>query len=303
MPQAANAAMNSATNTFAGQQKQTTTTTRRDRSVWEDIRDGANALNAGVRAIGGIVDTVDDATKMYEQFRIKSAYDDVAKAFGEGGYEAIQNNPDMQNYWHSQALGKFVKDRANSQQGFLDMLKKADEAADRMYQDWRLQAMSVGDAYRKGDMDSYMSGMQQLVASSPMPYRLEPDGKGNFREMFRSDKKGGWAETGRTITPQEAYDQMMGIMRGEQMAMRGVNMELSPTNAAFNRAARRYMYATIMGNAENRVDPRKQVPLYDRNGNPAGLAVIQNPLDYNTGPKLFAYGMKGKYLGMFDGYD
>lgn len=304
MPQAAQSAMSSATNAMAHQQKQETRTTKQESNFWDDLYKGARAVGAVAGAANSVVDTVGDASKLYDDFKIKGAYEDIAKSFNEGGYEAIQNNPDMQNYWHSQALGMFVKDRANSQAGYLDMMKKSDEAADRLYQNWRLQAMDVSQAYQNGDMDRYMAGMQQLVASSPMPYKLEVDGNGNFKELFRSDEKGGWSETGRTLTPQQAFEQMNGMLRGEQMVLRGVDGQLHPVNSTFNQAARRYMWATMMGNAENRLDPKKQVPLYDKNGNPAGLAVIQNPLDdYNSGPKLFAYGMNGKHLGVFDGYD
>lgn len=304
MPQAAQSAMSSATSAMAHQHKQETRTTTQKTSFWDDLYKGARAVQAGANAVNSIVDTVGDATQLYDDFRIKGAYEDIAKNFNEGGYEAIQNNPDMQNYWHSKALGMFVKDRANSQAGYLDMMKKADESADRLYQNWRLQAMDVNRAYQSGDMDRYMGEMQQLVASSPMPYRLEPDGNGNFKEMFRSDEKGGWTETGRTITPEQALEQMNGMLRGEQMVLRGIDGQLHPVNSAFNNAARRFMWGTMMGNAENRLNPKKQVPLYDKNGNPAGLAVIQNPLDdYSSGPKLFAYGMNGKQLGVFDGYD
>ena len=234
MPQAAQSAMSSATSAMAHQHKQETRTTTQKTSFWDDLYKGARAVQAGANAVNSIVDTVGDATQLYDDFRIKGAYEDIAKNFNEGGYEAIQNNPDMQNYWHSKALGMFVKDRANSQAGYLDMMKKADESADRLYQNWRLQAMDVNRAYQSGDMDRYMGEMQQLVASSPMPYRLEPDGNGNFKEMFRSDEKGGWTETGRTITPEQALEQMNGMLRGEQMVLRGIDGQLHPVNSAFN---------------------------------------------------------------------
>lgn len=303
MPQLAQSAMNSATSAAASQQKQTTTTTKKDNDFWDDLYKGARAIQAGAGAVNSIAGTVEKGVKLYDDLKIKSAYDDVSKAFAEGGYDAIQNNPDMQNYHHMQALGKFVQDRANSEKGRLEIMNKADEAADKIYQNWRLQVMDVAKAYQSGDMDKYMAGMQQLVANSPMPYKLEPDGNGNFKEMFRSDEKGGWTETGRTITPQQAFEQVNGIMRGEQMILRGMDGKLQPVNADFMNAARRYMYATMMGNAQNRIDPKKQIPLYDRNGNFGGMAVIQNPLDdYNAGPKLFVYGKNGKSMGVYDDY-
>lgn len=303
MPQLAQGAMNAATSAAASQQKQTTTTTRKENDFWDDLYKGARAIQAGAGAVNSIAGTVEKGVKLYDDLKIKSAYDDVSKAFAEGGYDAIQNNPDMQNYHHMQALGKFVQDRANSEKGRLEIMKKADEAADRIYQNWRLQAINVAKAWQAGDMDRYMAGMQQLAANSPMPYKLELDGNGNFKEMFRSDEKGGWTETGRTITPQQAFEQMNGIMRGEQMVLRGVDGKLHPINSNFANAARRYMYATMMGNAQNRLDPKKQIPLYDKEGNFGGMAVIQNPVDdYNAGPKLFVYGKNGKSLGVYDDY-
>ncbi len=61
---------------------------------------------------------------------------------------------------------------------------------------------------------------------------------------------------------------------------------------------------TVIGNAENRIDPKKQIPLYDASGRVAGIGVIQNPVDnYNASPKLIVFGGNGKQFGMFDGYD
>lgn len=58
------------------------------------------------------------------------------------------------------------------------------------------------------------------------------------------------------------------------------------------------------GNAENRLDPKKRIPLFDMNGNVAGLGVIQSSLDnYNSGPKLVVFGRNGKQFGVSDGYD
>ncbi|WP_165079241.1 MULTISPECIES: hypothetical protein [unclassified Desulfovibrio] len=302
MPQLAQQAMGSATSAMAAQQKQTTTTTKRDTDFWDDFYKGARALNAGANAVSTLVNTADNVWGMYDKYKLRDAYDNIDKAFAEGGIAAIQNNPDMQDYHHSQALGQFMRDRANSQKGYNEMLKGMDEMADKLYQDWRLQAMGVRDAWQSGDMAKYMPAMQQLVASSPLPYRLELDGQGNFKEMFRSDEAGGWTATGRTITPEQAYNEMNNILRGEQTMLRGADMKEQPFNAAFNAAARRSYWGTMMGNAENRLDPKKQIPLYDGNGRIAGVGIIQNPLDdYGAAPRLFAYGKDGKQLGVFDG--
>ncbi len=295
MPQMAQQAMSSATHAAASQQKQTTVIHKRDENFWDDLYKGA-------RAVSAIADTADDLWGMYDKYKLRDAYDNIDKAFVEGGLAAIQNNPDMQDYHHSQALGQFMQDRANSQKGYLEMLKGMDAAADKAYQEWRLQAMGVSDAWKSGDMQKFMPAMQNLVAISPLPYRLEADGQGNFKEMFRSDEAGGWTATGRTITPEQAFNEMNNILRGEQTILRGVSMQPQPFNEAFNAAARRSYWGTMMGNAENRLDPKKQIPLYDESGRLAGVGVIQNPIDdYAAGPRLIAYSKNGKQLGVFDG--
>lgn len=300
----AQSAMNSATQAAASQTKQTTTKVKKESNFWDDLYKGAAALNMGARAVSGIVDTAEGVWDMYDKYKLRDAYDSIDKAFAEGGFEAIQNNPDMQDYWHSQALGQFVKDRANNEKGRLEMLNNMDAVSDKKYQDWRLHAMSAREAFDSGDMQQFMPLMRQLAADSPVPYRLEPDNSGNFKVLFRSDQHGGWVDTGRTMTPREAMDEVNNVLRGEQMILRGVDMKLSPANAAFTNAARKAYWGTVMGNAENRLDPKKQIPLYDASGKMSGIGVIQNPVDdYNAGPKLVVFGRNGSQIGMFDGYD
>lgn len=300
----AQSAMSGATQAAASQTKQTTVNVKKESDFWDDLYKGAAALNMGARAVGGIVDAAEGAWNMYDKYKLRDAYDNIDKAFGEGGFEAIQNNPDMQDYWHSQALGQFVKDRANNEKGRLEMLKNMDASSDKMYQDWRTQAMSTREAFDSGNMQKFMPMMQQLAANSPLPYRLEPDEKGNFKVMFRSDQNGGWADTGRTMTPQEAMGEVNNVLRGEQMVLRGVDMKLSPANEAFISSARRAYWGTVIGNAENRIDPKKQIPLYDANGKLSGLGVLQSPVnDYNAVQKLVVFGRDGRQIGVFDGYD
>lgn len=300
----AQSAMSGATQAAASQTKQTTVNVKKESNFWDDLYKGAAALNMGARAVGGMVDAAEGAWNMYDKYKLRDAYDNIDKAFGKGGFEAIQNNPDMQDYWHNQALGQFVKDRANNEKGRLEMLKSMDDAADKIYQNWRTEAMSVREAYNSGDMQKFMPMMQQLAANSPLPYRLETDGSGKFKVMFRSDQHGGWTDTGRTMTPQEAVNEVNNVLKGEQMVLRGVDMKLSPANEAFISAAKRSYWGTVIGNAENRIDPKKQIPLYDASGRVAGIGVIQNPVDnYNANPKLIVFGGNGKQFGMFDGYD
>lgn len=302
--QMAQSAMNAATQAAAAQTKQTTTTVKKDSNVWDDIYKGAVSLAAVGRGIDSLVGAADSARQMYDQHKLRKAYEDVSKAFGEGGFEAIQRNPDMLDYWHAQAVGQFVKDRAGTEKGRLEMLKSMDDVADKQYQDWRIQAMTANKAFKSGDMQQFVPLMEQLSASSPMPYRLEGTQDGKFKVLFRSDQHQGWTETGRFLTPQEVMNEVNTILQGEQSVLRGLDGKLHPVNPAFNAAATRYYWGTVMGNAKNRLDPQKQIPLYDASGNIAGTGVIQNPVDdYSALPKLLVFDRRGRQIGMYDGMD
>lgn len=304
MPQLAQQAIGSATSAMAAQQKQTTTTTKRDTDFWDDLYKGARALNAGANAVSTLTNTADNVWGMYDKYKLRDAYNEINKAYAEGGLPAIQNSQNMQDYHHMQALGQFLKDRANTQKGYNEMLKGMEAQADKLYQNWRLQAKSVREAWESGDMQRYMPLMQQLVASSPLPYRLELDGQGNFKEMFRSDEAGGWTATGRIITPQEAFDEMNKVWRGEQTVLRGVDMKPSPLNELFIMAALRAYWGTNAGNHENMVDPKKQTPLYDKNGNFGGVAITLNPMgegEYDKDSQVYVYGKDNQLIGVFNG--
>lgn len=302
--QMAQSAMSAATQAAAAQTKQTTTTVKKESNVWDDIYKGAVSLAAVGRGIDSLVGAADSAWSLYNEHKLRSAYDDVSKAFGEGGFESIQRNPDMQDYWHAQAVGQFVKDRAATEKGRLEMLKSMDDVADKQYQDWRIQAMTVNKAFKSGDMQQFVPLMEQLSAKSPLPYRLEGTQDGKFKILFRSDQHRGWTETGRLLTPQEAMNEVNTVLQGEQSILRGLDGKLHPVNPAFNAAAARYYWGTVMGNAENRIDPKKQIPLYDSSGNIAGMGVIQNPVDdYSAQPRLLVFDRRGRQVGMYDGMD
>ena len=302
--QMAQSAMNAATQAAASQTKQTTTKVKKEGNVWDDIYKGAAAVAAVGRGVNSLVDAAGSAWDMYDQYKLRSAYDDVSKTFGQGGFESIQNNPDMQDYWHAQAVGQFVKDRAGTEKGRLEMLKSMDAAADKQYQDWRMQAMTVNKAFQAGDMQQFMPLMEQLAATSPLPYRLEGTQDGKFRVLFRSDQHQGWTATGQVITPQEAMNEVNKVLQGEQSVLRGLDGKLHPVNPGFNAAAARYYWGTVMGNAENRLDPKKQIPLYDSDGNVVGLGVIQNPVDdYGAQPRLLVFDRRGRQVGVYDGME
>lgn len=304
----AQSAMNGATQAAAAQTKQTGTRTEKDTSVLDDIYKGAAAVAYVGRGLDGLTDAAQGAMKLYDQHKLKTAYDDVDKAYREGGMGAVQQLDT--NFWNNTAIGQFMKDRANNEKGRLEMMQNADAVADKIYQDWRIQASGVAKAYQSGDMQQFMPLMKQLSEQSPLPYKLEPDQSGNFKVLFRSDEKGGWTDTGRLMTPQEAIGQVNSVLRGEQVIARGLTGELLPVNRDFNLSVGRNLLATDNGNADNRTDPRKLIPLYDKNGNVGGFARIQNPIPtkdnpyaYTENSKVFAFGHDGQSLGVFDGYD
>jgi len=300
----AQSAMSGATQAMAAQTKETGTRTEKESNFWDDLNKGAAAVAYVGRGLDGLTKAADGAWNMYDKYKLRDAYDSVDKAYSEGGIDAIQNNPNMQDYWHSKAFGQFMLDRASNEKGRLEMMQNMDAAADKMYQDWRIQAMGVRQAYTSGDTQKFMPMMQQLSTNSPLPYKLEPSDNGNFKVLFRSDEKGGWADTGRTMTPQEAMGEVDNVLRGEQSMLRGVDGKTVPVNLAFNKAAVKSYWMTQIGNAENRTDPKRQIPLYNSEGKPTGIGIVQNPLDdYSVGPKLLVYGNGGRQIGTFDGYD
>ena len=304
----AQSAMSGATQAMAAQTKATGTRTEKDSSVLDDIYKGAAAVAYVGKGLDGLADAAKTATNLWDNHKLKNAYDDVDKAYREGGMGAVQQLDT--NFWNNTAIGQFMKDRANNEKGRLEMMQNADAVADKIYKDWRVQASGVAKAYQSGDMQQFMPLMKQLSEQSPLPYKLEPDQNGNFKVLFRSDEKGGWTDTGRTMTPQESIDQVNSVLRGEQTIMRGMNGDLLPVNREFNLAVVRNLVATDNGNADNRTDPKKLIPLYDKNGNVGGFARIQNPIPTENNPyaykensKVFAFGHNGQSLGVFDGYD
>ena len=305
----AQSAMNGATQAAAAQTKQTGTKTEKESNFWDDLNKGAAAVAYVGRGLDDLTKAADGAWNMYDKYKLRDAYDNVDKAYSEGGMQAL-NKLDT-DYWHATAIGQFMQDRANNAKGRLEMMQNADAVADKIYQDWRVQAINVAKAYQSGNMQQFMPLMTQLSDQSPLPYKLEPDQNGNFRVLFRSDQKGGWSETGQMMTPKEAFDQMNGVLRGEQVIARGMTGELLPVNKEFNLAAGRYILGSSYGNGPNRTDVKKQIPLYDKNGSVAALGMIQNPvptvedpLAYMRNSQIFAYDIRnGKQIGVYDGYD
>lgn len=303
--QMAQAAMSGATQAAAAQTKQTTTTVKHESNLWDDLYKGAAAVAAVGRGVEGLVGAVDGAWSLYDKSRLRSAYDDVSAAFKQGGFEAIQSDPDMQDYWHAQAVGQFVKDRAGTEQGRLDMLKRMEAVSDKLYQDWRVQAARAEDAYKAGNMQQFMPFMQQLSNITPGPHRLEATGDGNFKVLFRSDQHNGeFVETGQTLTPQQTMEMMRAVKNGESYILKGIDGKMHPTNPIFHAEAARKWWGTVMGNSENRLDPSKQRQLYDAAGRFAGIAILQNSHENYDQPGYFeVFDRRGKKVGTAQGVD
>lgn len=192
------------------------------------------------------------------------------------------------------AMGKFMADRANSEQSRLAMLKNMAEADDTLYQQYfRPLAVTAMDAYQKGDMRAFGQAAGQLSRISPFPYQYQMDGDGNFQEFFRSSGEGGFVDTGERITPQQVYQSIQGIMNGEQRVLRGMDMREHYVNPNFLAAAARYKMGTILGNAAALQDTSQWIPL-EKNGRVV-FAIPQNRHDdYSAAPSYRVFDETGK---------
>lgn len=308
----AQSAMSGATQAAASQTKQTTVNVKKESNFWDDLYKGAAALNMGARAVGGVVNAVEDAKSLYDAHKVRSAYDDVAKAYEQGGLESIQNNPDMQDYWHNKAINQFMADRLSTEKGRLETKQNIQKFAAMLYQDFRVGALRLNEAYNKGDMLGFASEMERLTASQPTPHRLKNLGDGTFAVYFRSDRDGDFVDTGERMSAKQALELVNKHYRGETYVMSGVDMKLTPMNREYELAVGKSALATMEGNAQNGANPSKDIILYDRRtGRIGGWAVVQNAVrDPTTGlsgyghkPIYLVYGMDGKFLGKHEGLD
>lgn len=308
----AQSAMSGATQAAASQTKQTTVNVKKESNFWDDLYKGAAALNMGARAVGGVVNAVEDAKSLYDAHKVRSAYDDVAKAYEQGGLESIQNNPDMQDYWHNKAINQFMADRLSTEKGRLETKQNIQKFAAMLYQDFRVGALRLNEAYNKGDMQGFASEMERLTASQPTPHRLKNLGDGTFAVYFRSDRDGDFVDTGERMSAKQALELVNKHYRGETYVMSGVDMKLTPMNREYELAVGKSALATVEGNAQNGANPSKDIILYDRRtGRIGGWAVVQNAVrDPTTGlsgyghkPIYLVYGMDGEFLGKHEGLD
>lgn len=308
----AQSAMSGATQAAASQTKQTTVTTKKETNLWDDLYKGARAFGAVGQGLSGVVNAVEDVKSLYDAHKVRSAYDDVAKAYEQGGLESIQNNPDMQDYWHNKATNQFMADRLSTEKGRLETKQNIQKFAAMLYQDFRVGALRLNEAYNKGDMQGFASEMERLTASQPTPYRLKNLGDGTFAVHFRSDRDGDFVDTGERMSAKQALELVNKHYRGETYVMSGVDMKLTPMNREYELAVGKNALATVEGNAQNGANPSKDIILHDRRtGRIGGWAVVQNAVrdpatglsGYNSKPIYSVFGLDGKPLGKYEGLD
>lgn len=304
MPQAAQSAMSSATNAMAHQQKQETRTITQKTSFWDDFYKAARGVAAGASAVNGIADATGKAIDLYDEIKIKGAYDDMSKVYAESGMAGLETNPDFQDYHHAQALGRIMADRAKTAKGQEEIRQNSLKIAEQNYNDTRAALMPALEAYRNGDMNKFSENMVNASNIVNMPYKLQPDGNGNFKVLFRSNEQGGWTDTGRTMNYKEAYETGAGYLNGETTVLSGMGMQLTPTNKREIMAGALRAMATNDINAAARADPSQHKAIYDANGQFMGMAIPQNTIKDGAANTYFeAYGRDGKPMGTFQAND
>lgn len=303
MPQAAQSAMSSATNAMAHQQKQETRTTKQESNFWDDLYKGARAIGEVAGAANNIADATNDVWKMYDEYKVRDAYDEMSKVYAEGGMDALQNNPNFQDYHHAQALGRIMNDRAKSEKGQLEIRQNAMKMAEQNYLDTRAALLPGLEAFKSGDMNAFNNSMVNASKISNLPYMVEPQQDGTYKLLFRSSEEGKFVDTGRKLSAAEVNQIGQEYLRGEVNILRGAGMQLSPINERqmlYN--ARSYM-ASSDSNRQFR-DIENHVPLYDANGRYVGNAIKQvNIRDGSMDTLYETYGTNGQPMGTFTGTD
>lgn len=303
MPRLAQGAMSSATHAAANQQKQTTTVTERKRTFWEDFRDGAQAVSAGASAINSIADTANDVWDMYDKYKVRSAYDEMSKAYNEGGMDALRDNPKFQDYHHAQALGQIMKDRASSEKGQLEIRQNALKLGRQNYLDTRAALLPGLEAYKKGDMEGFNKSIVNASKISNLPYVITPNQDGSYGISFRSSEEGKFVDTGRKLSAEQVNQIGQEYLRGEIGVLGGLGMQVTPSNARQALLNARSYMASVDSNIQYR-GIENHIPLYDSNGKHVGNAIKQvNINDGSLAPVYETYGANGKLLGTFSGED
>ncbi|MDR1685193.1 MAG: hypothetical protein LBR82_01925 [Desulfovibrio sp.] len=215
----------------------------------QNYNPGAQILQ-GVNSFIGGMQKID---QMNDDKAIRGAYDEIASLVGPNGdLGAIQQNYPLDTRVKAKAFSQFVLDRAKTAEGQKAMTDALIREADTRYEKiLRPMLISAGEAYRKGDAQSFDAHITQAVANFNFPYQLKPDKDGTYQVLFRSDKEGGWVPTGRTITRDDAYKELQGIMNGEATVLAGADMGKKIINLPLRATSLRAGAATILGNAES----------------------------------------------------
>lgn len=236
------------------------------------------ALERGQQIEQGRRELADDAG-------IRQAYDHIAGRVGMGGdISALDGDPVMNSRYGVMAMGRFMADRAGSEQSRLSMLRNMARADDELYQQFfRPLAMTAMESYERGDMNAFGQAANQLSKVAPFPYQYRMGDDGNFTESFRSSRAGRFVDTGDRLTPRQVFEAIRGIMSGEQKTLRGADMQTHVVNPNFLAASARYKMGTIMDNAEALQNPSRWIPL-EKNGRVV-YAIPQNRHDdYSAAP-------------------
>lgn len=268
---------------------------------WRNAMVGMNFLGNAMRTGQQIGET---RYQQDERDATNKAYEYIAGKLGSSGDLSALDGDSILNTRHGvQAMGNFMLDRANTEQSRLAMLKNMETADDQFYQNtFRPLAFAAQEAYQSGDMRKFGQIVSELSAKSPLPYKYELGQDGNFTESFRSSKEGRFIDTGERMTPQQVFEQLNGIMAGEQRVLRGANMQMHAVNPRFLEASARYKMGTILGNAQALSNPNQWIPL--TKGGKTIYVIPQNRHDdYSVGPSYRIVDDKGGMGGMVGSLD
>lgn len=247
-----------------------------------------NMIN-GVNSMGTAMQNAQRAEagrlELEDEKGVRAAYEHFAQAAGQNGnIAALDNDPVLNSRHGVMAMGRYMADRANSQQSRAAMLKSMEQADDALYQNhFRPLAFAAQEAFKKGDMRTFGQLAGQLSEISPFPYKYQMGRDGKFTELFRSTGDGGFVDTGQRMTPQQVMEAITGIISGEQNILSGMDMQTRTVNPNFLAAAARYKMGTIMGNAQAMSDPKQWIPM--QKGGHIVYAIPQNRHDdYSAAP-------------------
>lgn len=263
--------------------------------------EGVRIANNMMQGVAGFMDNMRQAQDveqgrmaMEDEKGIRAAYEHMAAKLGQDGDIATLDGDPVLNTRHGlMALGRLSADRANTQQTRLAMLKNMEAADDKLYQDFfRPLASQAQEAYQQGNMAKFGQLVGQLSKVAPFPYQYHMGADGNFEEMFRSTKNGGWVRTGGSMAPQQVMQAITQIMSGEQKILRGADMRETVVNPFFLAAAARYRMATAAKNAAALADPKQWRPMQGKDGHIV-FAIPQNAHDdYSADPAYLLFDEK-----------